>query len=88
MVKMLGSYVLIRKEKPVEKKSPGGIVIPQNAQAQSPAWGAVIGVGPEVSGVAVGDRVLMGKYSGSDVVVDDEPCVVVRLEDVYGVEIK
>lgn len=90
-VDMLGSYILVRREKPVEQKTPGGIIKPPSAQAADHmTWGIVIAVGPDVAeigrAIVPGTRILVGRYAGSDVKVHGEDAVVVRLEDVYGVE--
>jgi chaperonin GroES len=85
-VEMFGSYVLIQRDKPEEKRSPGGIVMPAKSTV-NPAWANVISVGPDAARmVSEGDRVLVSKFAGADVVLGDDQCFVVRLEDVYGVE--
>jgi chaperonin GroES len=76
-----------------EKKSAGGIIIPDNA-AEKPVRGEILAVGPgkkDDSGknialdVKVGDVVLFGKYSGSEVKVDGEDLLVMREDDVIAV---
>jgi chaperonin GroES len=76
-----------------EKKSAGGIIIPDNA-AEKPIKGEVLAVGPgkkDESGknipldLKVGDTVLFGKYSGSEVKVDGEDLLVMREDDVIAV---
>ncbi|HEX4895901.1 MAG TPA: co-chaperone GroES [Solimonas sp.] len=76
-----------------EKKSAGGIIIPDNA-AEKPVKGEILAVGPgkkDESGknialdVKVGDIVLFGKYSGSEVKVDGEDLLVMREDDVIAV---
>ena len=76
-----------------EKKSAGGIIIPDNA-AEKPVKGEILAVGPgkkDESGknialdVKVGDIVLFGKYSGSEVKVDGEDMLVMREDDVIAV---
>jgi chaperonin GroES len=76
-----------------ERKSSGGIVIPDTA-AEKPDQGEVIAVGPgkrnddgkrEPLDVKVGDRILFGKYSGSTVVVEGTEYLVMREEDIMGV---
>ena len=76
-----------------ERKTAGGIVIPDNA-AEKPDQGEVLAIGtgkvmddgtvrPLV--VKVGDRVLFGKYSGSSVKMDGDELLVMREEDIMGV---
>jgi len=76
-----------------ERKSAGGIVIPDNA-AEKPDQGEVIAVGPgkrnedgkrEPLDVKVGDRILFGKYSGSTVKMEGTEYLVMREEDIMGV---
>lgn len=76
-----------------ETKTAGGIVLPGSA-AEKPSEGEVLAVGsgkPLDNGqvraleVKVGDRVLFGKYSGTEVKVDGEQYIVMREEDVMGV---
>ena len=76
-----------------ETKSPGGIVIPDSA-AEKPVRGQVIAAGNgkilengSVRPIAVkaGDKVLFGKYSGTEVKVDGEELLVMREEDIMGV---
>ncbi len=81
---------LIVKREAEERKSPGGIVIPDTA-TEKPTFGKVIAVGTgkilengEVRppDVKTGDKILFGKYSGTEVKVDGEELVVMREEDV------
>jgi chaperonin GroES len=76
-----------------ERTSPGGIVIPDSA-TEKPIKGKVIAVGKgkilengEVRplDVKVGDNILFGKYSGTEVKVDGEELLVMREEDVMAV---
>jgi len=76
-----------------ERTSPGGIVIPDSA-AEKPIKGKVIAVGKgkilengEVRplDVKVGDHILFGKYSGTEVKVDGDELLVMREEDVMAV---
>ena len=76
-----------------DKKSAGGIIIPDQA-AEKPVRGTVLAVGPGKradSGtvnpvdVKVGDIVLFGKYSGSEVKVDGDDVLVLREDDIVAV---
>jgi chaperonin GroES len=76
-----------------EKKSAGGIVIPDTA-AEKPSQGEVVHAGPGKTddngklipmGVKVGDRVLFGKYSGSEVKIEGQEVLVMREEDIMAV---
>ncbi|MEE8321140.1 MAG: co-chaperone GroES [Gammaproteobacteria bacterium] len=76
-----------------EKTSPGGIVIPDSA-AEKPIQGEVIAVGNgklmdngEVRALDLkkGDRVLFGKYSGTEVKIDGDEYLVMKEDDIMGV---
>src|SRR5882672_6042766 len=91
-VKPLNDRVLVRRMDP-EEKVKGGIIIPDTAK-EKPLEGKVIAVGAgrlDDSGkripmeVKVGDRVLIGKYAGTEVKIEDTEHVVVREEDILGV---
>lgn len=76
-----------------ERTSPGGIVIPDTA-TEKPIQGKVIAVGKgkiledghvRPLDVKVGDKILFGKYSGTEVKVDGEELLVMREEDVMAI---
>lgn len=76
-----------------ERTSAGGIVIPDSA-TEKPMRGEVVAIGPGKMldggnliplGVAAGDTVLFGKYSGTEVKVDGKDLVVMREDDIMGV---
>jgi chaperonin GroES len=76
-----------------EAKTKGGIIIPDNAK-EKPQEGEVIAVGPggrDDSGklvpieVKAGDRVLFGKWSGSEVKIDGEELLIMKESDIMGV---
>jgi chaperonin GroES len=76
-----------------DRTSPGGIVIPDTA-AEKPVQGKIMAVGKgkiledgnvRPLDVKVGDKILFGKYSGTEVKLDGEELVVMREEDVMAV---
>lgn len=76
-----------------ERTSPGGIVIPDTA-AEKPVRGEVVAIGKgkilesgdvRALDLKVGDKVLYGKYSGTEVKIDGEEYLVMREEDVMAV---
>jgi len=91
-IRPLHDRVLVRRVEE-EKKTPGGIVIPDTA-AEKPMQGEVVAVGNgklqdngEVRSLEVkaGDKVLFGKYSGTEVKVDNEDLLVMREDDIMGI---
>jgi chaperonin GroES len=84
---------VIVKRMEEETTSAGGIVLPDSA-TEKPIRGEVLAVGPGKildSGekrpldISVGDTVLFGKYSGTEVKINDEELLVMREEDIMGV---
>ena len=76
-----------------EEKSRGGIIIPDTAQ-EKPMEGEIIAVGPGVRAddgtlqpldVKAGDRVLFGKWSGTEVKLDGEELLIMKESDIMGV---
>jgi len=76
-----------------EEKSAGGIIIPDTAK-EKPMEGEVIAVGPGARGddgklhaldVKAGDRVLFGKWSGTEVKLDGEELLIMKESDIMGV---
>ena len=76
-----------------ERTSPGGIVIPDSA-AEKPSQGKVIAIGKgkiledgsvRPLDVKVGDKILFGKYSGTEVKVDGDDLLVMREEDIMAI---
>jgi chaperonin GroES len=76
-----------------EEKSKGGIIIPDTAQ-EKPSQGEIVAVGPggrDESGkltpidLKTGDRVLFGKWSGTEVKIDGEDLLIMKESDIMGV---
>jgi chaperonin GroES len=91
-IRPLGDRILVKRIKE-EDKSKGGIIIPDTAK-EKPQEGRVVAVGKGkmadtgyllVPVVKAGDRILFGKYSGSEVKFEDEEHLIVREDDVLAV---
>ena len=91
-IKPLGDRVLVKPAE-VREESKGGIIIPDTAK-EKPQEGVVVAVGTgklDDSGKVIpfnvkkGDRVLLPKYGGTEVKIDDEEYQIVREEDILGV---
>ncbi|SIQ21790.1 chaperonin GroES [Rhizobium sp. RU33A] len=76
-----------------EEKTKGGIIIPDTAK-EKPQEGEVIAVGPGARNdqgqivaldVKVGDRILFGKWSGTDIKIDGEELLIMKEADIMGV---
>ena len=88
----LGDRVVIRRVEE-EAKTKGGIIIPDNAK-EKPQEGEVISVGPGARDeggnripidVVAGDRILFGKWSGSEVKIDGDELLIMKEADILGV---
>ncbi len=91
-IRPLHDRVLVRRLEG-DKKSAGGIVIPDTA-AEKPMEGEVVSVGNgklldngelRTLDVKTGDKILFGKYSGTEVKVDGEELIVMREDDIMGI---
>ena len=88
----LHDRVLVRRIE-AEERTKGGVIIPDTAQ-EKPQEGEVIAVGAGARDeggnlipldVAVGDRILFGKWAGTDVKIDGEDLVIMKESDIMGV---
>jgi chaperonin GroES len=91
-IRPLQDRVLVKRLEQ-EEKTKGGIIIPDTAK-EKPIEGKVLAVGAGKVGddgkqrpldVKPGDRVLFGKYSGTEVKIDGEEALILREEDILGV---
>ncbi|ERI14263.1 co-chaperone GroES [Brucella sp. RRSP16] len=88
----LHDRILVRRIE-AEEKTAGGIIIPDTAK-EKPSEGEVIAVGPGARDdagkiieldVKVGDRILFGKWSGTEIRLDGEDLLIMKESDVMGV---
>jgi chaperonin GroES len=91
-IRPLGDRILVKRIKE-EEKTKGGIIIPDTAK-EKPQEGIVVAVGKGkmsdegkllVPDVKAGDRILFGKYAGSEVKLDGEEHLILREDDILGV---
>lgn len=91
-LKPLGDRILVKRAE-AEQKTAGGILIPDTAK-EKPIEGTVVAVGPgarDAQGtliameVKAGDRILFGKWSGTEVKLAGEECIVMKESDVFGI---
>jgi chaperonin GroES len=93
-IRPLGDRILVRRlDEQKEQKTSAGIIIPDTAK-EKPMEARVEAIGPgrrtddgklQKMEVKVGDRVLIGKYSGTDVKIEGDEFVIMREDDVLGV---
>jgi chaperonin GroES len=91
-IKPLGDRIVI-KPSPAEEKTKGGIILPDTAK-EKPVVGEVVAVGPGrkaddgklvAMDLKVGDKVLYGKYSGTEVTLDGQEYLIMRESDIFAV---
>ena len=91
-IKPLADRIVI-KPSPAEEKSRGGFILPDTAK-EKPVVGEVVAIGPgKVTDdgktvkpeVKVGDKVLYGKYSGTEVTIEGEEYLIMREADVFAI---
>lgn len=91
-IKPLGDRVVI-KPSPAEEKTKGGIFLPDTAK-EKPVVGEIVAVGPgkisdEGKHIAmelkVGDKVLYGKYSGTEVTIEGQEYLIMRESDIFAI---
>lgn len=91
-IKPLADRVVI-KPSPADEMTRGGIILPDTAK-EKPVMGEVVAVGPGkvaddgtkiAPEVKVGDKVLYGKYSGTEVTIDGDEYLIMREADVFAV---
>lgn len=91
-IKPLADRVVVKPEVP-EEKTKGGIILPDTAK-EKPVVGTVVAVGPgkksddgkiQPMEVKVGDKVLYGKYSGTEITIKGEEYLIMRESDLFGI---
>jgi chaperonin GroES len=90
-IRPLHDRVIVRRIEE-EEKTKGGLIIPDTAK-EKPQEGKVIAVGPGKQedgkvislGIKAGDKILFGKYSGTEIKLDGEDHLILREDDILGV---
>lgn len=80
-IKPLADYVVVEQEQP-ETKTASGIYLPAGAQ-EKPKVAKVVAVGKAVKEVKVGDRVVYGGYSNTEVKHDGKDYILIKEENIY-----
>ncbi|MDY0195467.1 MAG: co-chaperone GroES [Sulfurovaceae bacterium] len=78
----LANRVLVeRKEE--SNTTASGIIIPDNAK-EKPLQGKAVAVGPDAEGIKVGDTVVFGKYTGTEITIDNQEYLILTSDDILG----
>jgi chaperonin GroES len=91
-IKPLADRVLVKRLEGAEEQKVGGIIIPDTAK-EKPQEAEIIAVGPGKTEdgkrvaleVKVGDKVLIGKYSGTEVKIDGDEYLIMREDDILAI---
>jgi len=86
-IKPLKDRVIVEPA-PAEEKTAGGIIIPDTAK-EKPLKGSIVAVGDgkkdEPMTVKVGDKVLFGKYAGTEINIDGNEYLMMKEDDIYAI---
>ena len=86
-ITLLHDRILVKQDA-AETKTSGGIIIPDSAK-EKPQRGTIIAAGPGKPGqpttVKAGDKVLYGKFSGTEIVIDNVPYMIMKEADIFAI---
>jgi chaperonin GroES len=86
-IKPLADRVLVKPD-PAEEKTAGGLIIPDTAK-EKPLAGTVVAAGPGTKEVAMevkaGDKVLYGKYAGTEITYENEVYLMMKQSDLFAI---
>lgn len=84
MIEPLGKRVVVKRDP--TKTEIAGFIVPEAAQVKELS-GKVLAVGPEVTDVLVGDRVIFGKFDGTDIPTKhaEEDCIILNEDQIKGI---
>lgn len=89
-LKPIGDKIILKKIKP-EEKTKGGIVLPDSAK-EAPDYAEIVAIGPEIldddeksKQISVGDKVVYGKFAGTEIELDDEEYIICKLADLLAI---
>lgn len=89
-LKPIGDKIILKKLK-AEAKTAGGIVLPDSAK-EAPQYAEIVAIGPEILNdeekseqISVGDKVVYGKFAGTEIKLDDEEYIICKLADLLAI---
>ena len=85
-IKPLGKRILAKKIEEEERKTSGGIVLPESAKTDKVVRGKVLAVGDdEKIEVKVGDEIIVSSFAGTEIEVDEEKLLLVKSSDILAI---
>ena len=84
-IQPLGVQLLVEAD-PTQDKTDSGIIIPEQAkEKEKPNRGTVISVGEKIENIKPGDRVLFGKFAGTEVVTEEKKYLIMKYQDLFAI---
>lgn len=84
-IKPLGIQILVEPD-PTQEKTDSGIIIPEQAkEKEKPNRGTVMAVGEKIENIKPGDRILFGKFAGTEVVTEEKKMLIMKYQDVFAI---
>ncbi len=85
-IKPLGNRVLVKKIEEEERRTPGGIVLPESVKDEKAVKGEVVALGTgEKFEVKVGDKILIAAFAGTDLRIGEEKYILVKTTDILAI---
>lgn len=85
-IKPLGNRILAKKIEEEERKTPGGIVLPESAKSDKVVRAKVLAVGTnEKIEVKEGDEIIVSSFAGTEIEVDEDKLLLVKATDVLAI---
>ncbi len=83
-IRPTGNRVLVRRA-PKQTQTPGGLYIPETVEENGSVEAHVLNIGRDVKDVNTGDTVLVPRYGGLEIKVDEETLVIFQADEILGV---
>ena len=84
-IQAINDHVIVEVIQDTEKKSEGGIVLPETVETEPQRYGKVISVGPNIDDIKVDDVVAFAKFGGQDIILNRVIIKVLKKPEIYGV---
>jgi chaperonin GroES len=85
-IKPLGKRILAKKLEPEERKTSGGIVLPESAQSEKVIRAKVLELGTEEKfSVEKGDEIIVSSFAGTEIEIDEDKLLLVKESDILAV---
>lgn len=83
-IKPINDHIFLEPLK-AEEKTKSGLVLPETADKEKPQEGRVLAVGPKITSVKEGDKVLFTKYGPNEIKIDDKEYLIAKEEDILAI---